>query len=61
MSATKEEVASVLSELKKISIFTQTDITSVNELTTEIGEKQYSFTVELVYAPLAVETEEGEN
>ena len=59
--ATKEEVASVLSELKKIPIFTQTDITSVNELTTEIGEKQYSFTVELVYAPLAVETEEGEN
>lgn len=54
----KEEAAVVLSELKKLSMFTQTDTASVTEVTTEIGEVQYNFTVNLIYAPVMPQEEE---
>lgn len=58
--ASKEEVATVLNELNKLTSFISADTTSVTELTTEIGEKQYSFSVELIYAPIEEETTEVE-
>ena len=58
--ATKEETAVVLSELRKLDCFSFVDTTAVSELITEIGETQYSFSVEMVYAPIEAETEEGE-
>ena len=57
--ATKEETAVVLNELRKLECFSFVDTTSVSELITEIGETQYSFSVEMVYAPIEEETEEG--
>lgn len=57
---TKEETAAVLAELKKIEAFIQVDTTSITEVETEIGEKQYSFTVEMIYAPVDT-TKEGES
>jgi len=56
----KEEVAVVLSELRKLVCFSFVDTTALSELTTEIGETQYSFAVEMEYAPIETETEEGE-
>ena len=56
----KEEVAVVLSELRKLDCFSFVDTTALSELTTEIGETQYSFAVEMEYAPIETETEEGE-
>ena len=55
----KEEVAVVLSELRKLESFSFVDTTTVSELTSEIGETQYSFSVEMTYAPMEEETEEG--
>lgn len=49
---TKEEVAVVLDELRKLDMFIFVETTAVSELITEIGESQYSFMVELLYAPL---------
>ncbi len=57
---TKEEVAVVLDELRKLECFIFVDTTALSELTTEIGETQYSFAVEMLYAPIEKETEEGE-
>ena len=56
----KEEVAVVLSELRNLDCFSFVDTTALSELTTEIGETQYSFAVEMLYAPMETETEEGE-
>ena len=58
--ATKEETAVVLNELRQLECFSFVDTTAVSELITEIGETQYSFSVEMVYAPIEEETEEGE-
>jgi len=57
---TKEEVAVVLDELRKVEAFSFVDTSALSELTTEIGEVQYSFAVEMIYAPITAETEEGE-
>jgi len=57
---TKEEVAVVLSELRKVEAFSFVDTVALSELVTEIGEVQYSFAVEMIYAPIENETEEGE-
>ena len=57
---TKEEAAAVLEELRKLDMFIYVDTTSLSELVTEIGESQYSFSVEMLYAPIVEETEEGE-
>ena len=57
--AKKEEVASVISELRNNEMFSAVEVTSVTELETEIGETQYGFAVNLIYAKI-VETEEGE-
>ena len=57
---TKEETAVVLNELRKLDCFSFVDTTAVSELITEIGETQYSFSVEMIYAPVEAETEEGE-
>ncbi len=58
--ATKEEVAVVISELRKLPSFISVDTTAVSEVITEIGETQYSFTVEMIYAPIVDETGEVE-
>ena len=58
--ATKEEAAVVLDELGKLTSFSFVDTNSINELTTEIGETQYSFTVDMIYAPIEEETTEEE-
>lgn len=52
---TKEEAAAVLEELRKLDMFIYVETTAVSELITEIGESQYSFAVELLYAPLLEE------
>lgn len=57
----KEEIASVLSELKSLPLFMSVDTTSIAEISSEIGEKQYSFSVELIYAPVYSQTEDEEN
>ena len=57
---TKEEAAAVLEELRKLDMFIYVDTMSISELVTEIGESQYSFSVEMLYAPIVEETEEGE-
>lgn len=57
---TKEEAAVVLSELRQLDCFLFVDTSALSELTTEIGETQYSFAVEMVYAPMEEETGEGE-
>lgn len=57
---TKEEAAVVLDELRKVDAFSFVDTTALSELVTEIGEVQYSFAVEMIYAPITAETEEGE-
>lgn len=49
---TKEEAASVLEELSRLDSFIFVDTTSLSEVITEIGETQYSFSVELTYAPI---------
>ncbi len=56
----KEEVAAVLDELRKLSMFISVDTTSLSQLITEVGETQYSFAVEMLYAPMEEETTEGE-
>ena len=56
---TKEEVAVVLDELRKVEAFSFVDSMALSELITEIGEVQYSFAVEMIYAPVEAETEEG--
>ena len=58
--ATKEEVAVVISELRKLPSFISVDTAAVSEVITEIGETQYSFTVEMIYAPIVDETGEVE-
>lgn len=55
--ATKEEAAAVLNELRKQEAFVFVDTTALSELITEIGETQYAFSVELIYAPIEAETE----
>ncbi len=57
---TKEEAAVVIHELKQIESFIFVDTSALSELITEIGETQYSFAVEMLYAPIEKETEEGE-
>ena len=49
-----------MNELRKLDCFSFVDTTAVSELITEIGETQYSFSVEMIYAPVEAETEEGE-
>lgn len=49
---TKEEAASVLEELSRLDSFIFVDTTSLSEVIMEIGETQYSFSVELTYAPI---------
>lgn len=56
----KEEVAAVLDELRKQDMFISVDTTSLSQLVTEVGETQYSFAVEMLYAPMEEETTEGE-
>ena len=56
----KEEVAVVLNELGKLDSFIVATTSAISEMTTEIGEVRYSFAVEMVYAPIVEETEEGE-
>ena len=56
---TKEEAAVVLSELRNLDCFSYVDTTALSELVTEIGETQYSFVVEMIYAPIEDATEEG--
>ena len=58
--ATKEEAAAVLDELRKMEMFMNVDTTSLSQLVTEAGESQYSFAVEMFYAPIVEETTEGE-
>lgn len=57
---TKEEAAVVIHELKQLECFIFVDTSALSELITEIGETQYSFAVEMLYAPIEKETEEGE-
>ena len=45
-------------DIEDVEKFVET--TSITELITEIGETQYSFAVEMIYAPIEAETEEGE-
>lgn len=54
----KEEVAVVLSELSKLTEFAAANVPSVTEVENEIGEKQYNFSAELLYAPITTEEEE---
>ncbi len=54
---TKEEAAAVLEELHRLESFLFADTTALSELVTEIGEVQYSFAVEMIYAPVQEETE----
>ena len=49
---TKDEVAKVLSEFKKMDRFLFADTTSINETESEIGEKQFSVNITLIYAPI---------
>ena len=57
---TKEEAAAVLDELRKMEMFIYVDTTALSQLVTEVGETQYSFAVEMLYAPIVEETTEGE-
>jgi len=49
---TKKEVATVLNELWQLPSFIIADTTAVTELVTEAGEVKYSFTVDMLYAPM---------
>ena len=57
----KEEAAFVIDKLKKMEMFTSTDITSISFVEDELGGFSYNFTADLYYAPLEepdLETEE---
>jgi len=54
---TKEEVAVVLDELRRMDSFLFVDTTALSELVTEIGEVQYTCAIEMIYAPIEEETE----
>jgi type IV pilus assembly protein PilM len=58
--ATKEEAAAVLNELRKMEMFIYVDTTALSQVVTEVGETQYTFAVEMLYAPIVEETTEGE-
>ena len=57
---TKEEAAAVLNELRKMEMFIYVDTTALSQVVTEVGETQYTFAVEMLYAPIVEETTEGE-
>lgn len=57
---TKEEAASVLNELSKLKYFYFVDTTALTELITETGEEQYSFAIDMTYAPIVDEEETTE-
>ncbi len=57
----KEEAAFVIDKLKKMEMFTSTDVTSISFVEDELGGFSYNFTADLYYAPLEepdLETEE---
>lgn len=56
----KSDVAYVLSVLKGYEEFLSADLTSVSQTETELGETSYSFSVEMVYAPVSTDEEEVE-
>lgn len=56
---TKEEAAVVLAELRKMDSFIFVDTTALSEVISEVGETQYTFAVEMLYAPIVQETTEG--
>ncbi len=58
----KEEAAFVIDKLKKMEMFTSTEVTSITYVEDELGGFSYNFTAEMYYAPLEepdLETEEG--
>lgn len=61
--ATKEEVAAVLDELRKLECASYVDTKAVSQIVSDIGEIKYVFATEIIYAPIVFnpeETAEGE-